>query len=72
MRTGGYKINAYIDTQIHMYADYVSHSVSGAVFLYFDSFYSFILADNIVISLSFFIIYGNLLKYKAVTAQHFQ
>ena len=38
----------------------------GAVYLNFDRFYSLILADNIVIYLSFVIIYGNLLKYVAV------
>ena len=41
--------------------------MSGAVFLYFGSFYSFILAGKIVNYLSFIIIYGNLLKYVAVT-----
>ena len=40
---------------------------SGTVFLCFDNFYSFILANNIVIYLSFAIIYGNLLKYITVT-----
>ena len=42
---------------------------SGTVFFYFDNFNSLILADNIVISLSFVIIYGNILKYISVTAQ---
>ena len=42
---------------------------SGAVFFYFDSIYSLILADNIVI---FVIIYGNLLKYIAATSQLLQ
>ena len=37
--------------------------------LYFDSFHSLILADD-VIYLSFVIIHGNPLKYIAVTAQH--
>ena len=44
----------------------------GSLFLYFDSFNSLMLADNIVIYLSFVIIYGNLLKYIAVTAQLLQ
>ena len=46
---------------------------SGAVFLYFDNFYSLIfkLADNIIIYLSFVIIYDNLLKYVAVTTHFF-
>ena len=39
-----------------------------AVFLYFDSFHSLILADNLVIYLSFV----NHLKYIAVTAQLLQ
>ena len=39
----------------------------GAVFSYFDNFYSFNLADNTVIYFSFVIIYGNLLEYIAVT-----
>ena len=41
-------------------------------FLYFHNFYSFILANNIDIYLSFVIIYVNLLKYIAVTAQLLQ
>ena len=45
---------------------------SGPVFLYFDHFFSLILADKNVIYLSFCIIYGNLLKYIAVTAQLLQ
>ena len=41
--------------------------MSGAVFLYFDNFYSLISSDNIVIYFSFvYILYGNLLKYIAV------
>ena len=46
--------------------------MSGAVLLYFDSFYSLILADIIVIYLSLVIIYGNLLKYLSLTAQPLQ
>ena len=45
---------------------------SGSVFLYFDKCYSLILTDNIVIYLSFVIIYGNLLQYIAVTAELLQ
>ena len=45
---------------------------SGTVFLYFDIFNSLILADNIIFYLSFAIIYGNLLKYIAGTAQILQ
>ena len=45
---------------------------SGAVFLRFDSFYSLILADNIIIYLLFIIIYDDLLKYVAVTGQFLQ
>ena len=44
----------------------------GTVFLCFDNFYSFILADNIVIYMSFVIIYDNLLKYVSVTGQLLQ
>ena len=42
---------------------------SGAVRLHFDIFYSLILEENIVFYLSFVIIYDNLLKYIAGTAQ---
>ena len=45
---------------------------SGAVFLYFEIFYSLILADNIIIYLSFVLIYGNHLKYVALTANFLQ
>ena len=38
-------------------------------FIYFDSFYSLILANYIVIYLSLVIRYGNLLKYVTVIAQ---
>ena len=41
----------------------MQYKKSGAVFLYFDSFYTFILADNSVVYLAFVIIYDNLLKY---------
>ena len=44
----------------------------GVVFTYFDILYSFIIADNFVIYLSFVIICGNLLKYIEVTAQLLQ
>ena len=45
----------------------------GAVFLYFDNFYSLMLADNFFIYLPCIIIYGNLLKYihVAVTSPTF-
>ena len=43
-------------------------------FLYFDSFYSLILADNIVVYLKFVIIHVHvkILKYMAITAQRLQ
>ena len=47
--------------------DLLNIKKSGAVFLYFDNFYSLILEDNIVFYLSFVIIYGNILKYIAGT-----
>ena len=40
--------------------------------LYYVSFYSFILADNIVIYFSFVIIYSSLLKHVTVTAHFLQ
>ena len=57
----------YIKRKIEMHLAYSKKS--GAVFLYFESFYSF-LADNIY--MSFVIIYDNLLKYVALTAQLLQ
>ena len=42
---------------------------SGVVFLDIDNFYTLILADNVVLNLSFIIIYGYFLKYLAVTLQ---
>ena len=41
--------------------------LSGAVFLYFDGYYSLILAGNIIIYSSLYM--ANFLKYVAVTAQ---
>ena len=45
---------------------------SGQSFYVLTLFYSLISADIIVIYLSFVIIYGNLLKYVAVTGQPLQ
>ena len=58
---------------INFYAfDYQQIKRLGQSFLYFENFYSLILADNNVIYLSLVIIYGNLVKYRAVTTQFFQ
>ena len=59
---------------INKHKDRGAYKKRGAVFLYFDNFYSLILEDNIVFYLSFSIIYGNLLKcmYIAGTAQILQ
>ena len=46
----------------------LKYKKSGAVFLYFDNFYTLILEDKIVFYLSFVIIYVNLSKYIAGTA----
>ena len=58
-----------IDRFIFMYLDFKNNECDS-LFLYFDSFYSVTLADNIVIYLSLVIIHGNLLNFMTVEIQH--